>query len=104
MSSGWLAIIFLTGVTIACRGAFLLLGSKFQLPSRVQQGLRYAPLMALVAIVVPDLLLRNSVLSLGINNPRLYAGIIGFALFAYTRSMLATIVVGMLVLTFFRLL
>ena len=49
----WLVIIGLTLVTILMRSSFLMLGDYFPLPERVQHGLRYAPVCALVALVTP---------------------------------------------------
>ena len=51
----WLVIIGLTLVTILMRSSFLMLGDYVPLPERVQHGLRYAPVCALVALITPEL-------------------------------------------------
>ncbi|HWL74579.1 MAG TPA: AzlD domain-containing protein, partial [Burkholderiaceae bacterium] len=53
----WLVVAGLTLVTILMRSSFLMLGDYLPLPARVQHGLRYAPVCALVALVTPELFL-----------------------------------------------
>jgi branched-subunit amino acid transport protein len=55
-----------------------------------------------MAIIVPDLALAHGALLISIENPRLVGGLFAFALAAATRSILATIVGGMLALTLVR--
>jgi branched-subunit amino acid transport protein len=95
----WLVIIGLTLVTILMRSSFLMLGDYFPLPERVQHGLRYAPVCALVALVTPELFLTQGGFDLSITNAKLVAGLAAAIITLTTRSMIAAMAVGMLILT-----
>ncbi|WP_213780530.1 AzlD domain-containing protein [Caballeronia sp. dw_276] len=99
----WLAIAGMALITGITRALFLIGGERMILPDRVQRALRYAPAAALVAVVVPDLLSTPDGLSIAFSNHALYASICGLAWFLWRRSMLGTIVVGMIVFTLLRL-
>ena len=103
----WVMILGLGAVTLVCRSLFLLFGSKLTISTRVQQGLKYAPLGAFIAILVPELLLTTSPSSaekvFSVSHPQFSAGIAAALCFVVSRSMLATIMVGMTVFTVFRL-
>lgn len=77
-------------------------GSRLRLPETAQRVLRYAPAAAIMAIIVPDLAVVHGAVSISVENPRLVAGLVAFALAAGTRNILATIAGGMLVLTLIR--
>jgi branched-subunit amino acid transport protein len=100
----WIVIVGLTGVTVATRSAFLVLGRRYTMPPRVQHALRYAPVCALTALIAPELALANGSLALSLDNPRLVAGLAAAAVMLATRSMVASMVVGMLGFTALRLL
>ncbi len=104
MSLGWglLAIFGLTVITIVTRGFFFLSERPLPMPGWLQQGLRYAPLAALAAVVAPDVLMSNGVLISSWKEPRLYAAAIGMAYFFWRRGILGTIVVGMAVFVALR--
>lgn len=99
----WLAIAGMALITGITRALFLIGGERMILPDRVQRALRYAPAAALVAVVVPDLLSTSDGLSIAFSNHALYASLCGLAWFLWRRSMLGTIVVGMIVFTLLRL-
>lgn len=98
----WLAIIGMTLVTAATRAFFLLGGARAVLPERVQRALRYAPAAALVAVVLPDVLQTPEGISFALSNHALYGTLAGLAWFLWRRSMLGTIVVGMIAYTLLR--
>ncbi|HEX7685870.1 MAG TPA: AzlD domain-containing protein [Trinickia sp.] len=100
----WLAIIGMTLVTAATRAFFLLGGERAVLPERVQRALRYAPAAALVAVVVPDVLQTPHGISFALSNHALYGTLAGLAWFLWRRSMIGTIVAGMIVYTALRFL
>ena len=50
----WLLIALLSLVTLVSRSFFVLLPRRWQPRGRVEQALRYAPLAALLAITVPE--------------------------------------------------
>jgi branched-subunit amino acid transport protein len=99
----WLAIAGMALITAITRALFLIGGERMILPPRLQRALRYAPAAALVAVVVPDLLETPAGFSVALSNHALYASLGGLAWYLWRRSMLGTIVVGMLVFTLLRL-
>ncbi len=101
----WATIAVLCVATAATRSSFWLIGHRVTIPPRVQEMLRYAPACALAAIIGPDLLVDpQGQIQLTIANPKLIAGIAAFAFYLWRRSMLMTIVFGMLVFTLLRVL
>ncbi len=99
----WGAIVGMTVVTALTRAFFLLGGERAVLPPRVQRALRYAPAAALVAVVVPDVLETPQGLSIGLGNHALYGALAGLGWFLWRRSMIGTIIVGMIAFTLLRL-
>jgi branched-subunit amino acid transport protein len=99
----WLAIIGMTIVTAVTRAMFLIGGERTVLPARVQRMLRYAPAAALAAVVLPDVLATPEGLSFAPSNHEFYATLAGLGWFLWRRTMLGTIVVGMVVFTMLRL-
>ena len=98
----WALIVGAALVAFFTRAVFILPGSHLRLPATAERVLRYAPAAALMAIVVPDLALTQGALSISIENPKLIAGLVAFAIAAATRNILATIIGGMAVLLLLR--
>jgi len=96
MSPGqaFIGILGMAVITVVTRGFFLLSEREWPLPAWLTQGLRYAPLAALAAIVAPEVLLTNGTLVASWQDPRLLAAAAGTAYFWWQRSILGTIVVG----------
>lgn len=99
----WLLILGGGAVVYVTRAVFILPGRSLKLSPDTQRLLRYAPAAALMAIIAPDLGTLQGELALNVDNLRLLAGLAGFAIAAWTRSVLFTILGGMLVLTALRL-
>ncbi|MDQ7975760.1 AzlD domain-containing protein [Paraburkholderia sp. SARCC-3016] len=100
----WLTILGMTLVTALTRALFLIGGERTVLPERVQRMLRYAPAAALIAVVLPDVLVTDDGVSFALTNHDLYATLAGLLWYLLRRSMVETIMVGMLVFTALRLL
>ncbi len=98
----WLAIFGMTVVTAVTRAMFLIGGERTILPARVQKMLRYAPAAALAAVVLPDVLATPDGLSFAPSNHEFYAALSGLGWFLWRRSMVGTIIVGMIVFTLLR--
>ena len=99
----WLAIFGMMIVTALTRALFLIGGERTVLPARVQRMLRYAPAAALAAVVLPDVLETADGLSFALSNHEFYATLAGLGWFLWRRTMLGTIVAGMLTFTVLRL-
>lgn len=93
----WLTIVGLTLLTVLMRNAFLVLGKRVTLPPRVQHALRYAPACALVAVILPELVVQPGIAGAGLDltGPKLIAGIVAVASLHLTRHSTAAIVLGM---------
>lgn len=92
-----LTILGLGVVTVLARAFFLLPRRELPLPPIVRRALKYAPLAALAAIVVPEVLLSRGVLIDTWADARLWGALAGAGWFAWRRGILGTIAVGMLV-------
>ncbi|WP_338847339.1 AzlD domain-containing protein [Massilia sp. W12] len=106
MSDGYvyLTIALLTVATLLTRSGFWLFGRDVEFSPRVRAALRFAPACALVAIVVPDLLLDGQQqIYLSFQNHQLLAAIPAAVFFHYKRNMLGAILLGMLLFTVLRL-
>jgi branched-subunit amino acid transport protein len=90
--------------TFLTRAALLLVGERFKLSPRVEAALRFAPVCALSVLVVPEVLLQEGRVDISACNPYLAGALAATAFVLWKRSMVGCIVVGMLVITAFRLL
>ena len=101
MLSAWeitLAIVGLTALTVLTRSFFLLTDREIPIPDWLREGLRYAPLAALAAVVVPEVVMTQGQLIDTWQDARLYAAATGAAYFFWRRDILGTILTGMAVL------
>lgn len=100
------ALITIAGlalITLLTRGFFVLPNRDVPIPAWLRQGLRYAPVAALTAVVVPEVLMTNGQLIDTWQDARLYAAAAGAAWFFWRRGILGTIVIGTAVLVSLRL-
>lgn len=93
-----LCAVGLAVVTVLTRGFFLLSARDLTLPPWAMQGLRYAPLAALVAVIAPEIALTDGELITTWQDARIYAVLVGTAYFVWRRGILGTIVSGTAVL------
>jgi branched-subunit amino acid transport protein len=98
-----LAILGLLGLTIVTRGFFFLSRREVPFPAWLRQGLRYAPLAALAAVVVPEIVMQHGHVNVTWHDARLYAAVAGTLYFWWRRDILGTILTGMAVLLPLRL-
>ncbi len=100
---GTLAVIGLALLTVLTRAFFLLPDRDLPLPAWLQQGLRYAPLAALMAVVAPEVVLTQGELISTWRDPRLPAVLVASAYYFWRRGILGTIVSGTAVLLALKL-
>jgi branched-subunit amino acid transport protein len=97
-NSTWLVIALLTLVIFASRNLFVIFGERFQLKGRLSQALDFAPLAALVAIVVPEFVMAFESHGLSIAahlvDGRMFAGIAAIAVGVISRNSLYALVSG----------
>jgi branched-subunit amino acid transport protein len=96
-------IVGLALLTVLTRAFFLLPERDLPLPDWLQQGLRYAPLAALVAVVAPEVVLTQGQLIGTWQDARLPAVAVASAYYFWRRGILGTIVSGTAVLLALKL-
>jgi branched-subunit amino acid transport protein len=92
-----LTIVALGLITVITRGFFFISSRPWTLPNWAQRGLQYAPIAALGAVVVPEVVMSQGALIDTLLDARIFATLAGLAWFAWQRSVLGTIVAGMAV-------
>ena len=96
-----LTIIGLALVTVITRAFFFISSQPWGLPRWAQRGLQYAPIAALAAVIVPEMVMTQGHLISSWQDARLFAVAAGAGWFFWRRgagqAVLGTIVVGMAV-------
>lgn len=93
----WLLFAGMGAVTLALRASFVLLQERLSFPPIVRRALTYVPPAVLAAIVAPALFSAGTA-SLGPVDARLPAALLALAVAWRTKSVLATLGAGMVVL------
>ena len=96
-----LLILGLALTSFIPRASFILLFSRWPVPAPLRRALRYVPAAVFSAILVPEFVLTAGSVHIGLDNPRLLAGILAGVIAWRTRNTLITIVTGMLALHLF---
>jgi branched-subunit amino acid transport protein len=90
-------IVGLAMVTVLARGFFMISNQAWQLPHWAQRGLQYAPIAALSAVVVPEIVMSQGALITTWQDARLFASAAGVLIYFAKRDVLFTILGGMAV-------
>ena len=98
-----IAIIGLAVITLGTRGFFLFADRELPMPAWLKQGLRYAPLAALAAVVAPEVVMQQGHLITTFKDARLYAAATGAVWFFWRGGILGTILSGTAVMVTLRL-
>ena len=98
-TDGWtvLTIFGLAIVTVATRSFFFLSSKPWTLPPWAQRGLHYAPIAALAAVIVPEIVMTQGALISTWQDARVFAALAGGAWFFWRGGVLGTILAGMAV-------
>ncbi len=94
----WALIFGAAAITFLLRFSFLGTLKADAIPARVRAVLRFVPPAVLAAIVVPALAIRDGAIALAASNPRPAAALVALVVAWLTRSVIWTIVVGMVAL------
>ncbi|NBX56127.1 MAG: AzlD domain-containing protein [Betaproteobacteria bacterium] len=103
MNDVWvfLTVLALGVVTLVTRCCFFILNHALPFPRWANRGLRYAPIAALSAVIVPEIVVKHGVIISDWRDARIYAAAVGAAFYFWRRgqgqAVLGTIVVGMAV-------
>jgi branched-subunit amino acid transport protein len=88
-------------VTVLARSFFFISNRDWALPHWAQRGLQYAPIAALAAVIVPEIVMAQGALIETWRDARLFAAVAGAGYFFWCRgagqAVLGTIVAGMVV-------
>jgi branched-subunit amino acid transport protein len=103
LAEGLLAVLGLAVLTLLTRGLFFLVPREIPMPGWLDQGLRYAPLAAIAAILVPEVVTDQGRLLTTLADARPWAAAAGAAWFFWRRTILGTILSGTAVLLALRL-
>ena len=94
-----LTLLGLAAMTVLARCFFFILNRELPFPAWAQRGLQYAPIAALAAVVVPEVLVSHGAFITTWQDARLYGAAAGVAFYLARRgqgqAVLGTIVVGM---------
>ncbi|MCS6995205.1 MAG: AzlD domain-containing protein [Anaerolineales bacterium] len=93
----WLMMGAIGLLTFLTRLSFIALLERFRLPPILQRALRFVPIAVLSAIIAPEVGYLDNRLFLSLQNPRLLAAIVATLVAYYTKNVVWTIVVGMVV-------
>ena len=92
-----LAIVGLALVTVLSRCFFFILDRPWSLPGWAHRALNYAPVAALAGVVIPEVVMVDGHLVSTLLDARLFAALVGVAVYFWRRSVLLTLVIGMAV-------
>ena len=92
-----ITIVFLALITVITRSLFFISSKPWQLPNWAERGLNYAPIAALAAVIVPEIVMTQGQLIMTFKDARLFAAAAGLAWYYWRRGLLGTIVAGMAV-------
>ena len=90
-------IVCLALITVITRSLFFISSKPWQLPHWAERGLNYAPIAALAAVIVPEIVMTQGQLIMTFKDARIFAAAAGLAWYYWRRGLLGTIVAGMAV-------
>lgn len=94
----WLVMLLGGLITFGMRFSLIYLFGRFHVPEALRKALHYVPPAVLSAIIFPELFIRNETLNLSLDNYRLMAGVVAILVAWFTKSILITILAGMVAL------
>lgn len=90
-------IVGMTCVTVITRSFFFISSKPWKLPGWAQRGLHYAPIAALSAVIIPEVVMTQGHMISTWQDARLFGLAAGVAWFYWRKGVLGTIVAGMAV-------
>lgn len=87
----------MTCVTVITRSFFFISSKPWKLPGWAQRGLHYAPIAALSAVIIPEVVMTQGHLISTWRDARLFGLAAGIAWFYWRKGVLGTILAGMAV-------
>ncbi|MDO8276611.1 AzlD domain-containing protein [Hydrogenophaga sp.] len=87
-------ILGLTLMTLVTRCFFLISSKPWTLPAWVLRGLQYAPIAALGAVVLPEIVMTQGQLINTLKDARIFGALTAIAVFYWRHSVLWTMLAG----------
>ncbi|WP_295520714.1 AzlD domain-containing protein [Limnohabitans sp. Rim8] len=84
-------------VTVITRSFFFISSQSWQLPHWAQRGLQYAPIAAMSAVVIPEIITVQGELVSTWQDARLFSAVVGAGVYFWRRDVFLTIIAGMAV-------
>lgn len=92
-----LIIVGLAAVTVLTRSFFFISSKPWKLPGWAERGLNYAPIAALAAVIVPEIVMTQGHLITTFKDARLFAAAAGLAWYYWRKGLFGSILAGMAV-------
>lgn len=92
-----LVIVGLAGVSVLTRCFFFILDRPWGLPDWAHRALHYAPVAALSAVVIPEIVMTQGAFVSTWQDARIFAALAGAGYYFWRHGVLGTMVVGMAV-------
>lgn len=90
-----LTIIIIAMGTFLLRFSFIYLYGRFELPKWLRTAMKYVPTAILSALVFPAILIKDDMIWVSPQNPKLIAGIIASFIAWKTKNLVLTILAGL---------
>lgn len=87
----------MTLISVLTRSLFFVSSRPWQLPTWLARGLKYAPIAALAAVVVPEIITTGGHVMSTWKDARLFAALVATGWYCWRRGLLGTILAGMAV-------
>jgi len=87
-------ILGMAAVTLLCRAFFLMPQDELPMPRWLREGLRYAPIAALAAVVAPEIVMTQGHLIQTWRDARVFGALAGLAFYVARQDLFGTIVCG----------
>ena len=94
----WLVTLFLGSLTYFARASFILFFSHWEMPYWFKKSLRFVPVAAFSAIITPQILRPDGSFDISFGNVKLIAALVALVAAYFSRSIIVTIICGMLAL------
>ena len=98
----WLVMLLGGLVTFAIRFVLIYLFGRFEIPETMRKALHYVPPAVLSAFIFTELLIKDDVINVSLDNHRLFAGVLAIIVAWFSRNTLVTILTGMAALFLFQ--
>ena len=91
----WLLILSAALIVLLQRASFIVIFSRWEMPSWLMRALKFVPIAVFPALITPLFLQTDGAWDISLLNPKIFAGLVAIAVSWSTRNLIATLVSGM---------